>query len=96
MDFHYYPNDKQTCDIKFESFGYTTEYLKFEWDQMIDYVSDELTMKQFKMTAILQPPYVTDTYDLQYPGFLLNVRCYHQALFTEIKTSLIIIQLYFV
>ena len=68
MDFHYYPNDQQTCDIKFESFGYTTEYLKFDWHQMIDYVSDELTMKQFKMTAILQPPYVTDTYDLRYPG----------------------------
>ena len=83
MDFHYYPNDKQTCDIKFESFGYTTEYLKFEWHQMIDYVSDELTMKQFKMTVILQPPYVTDTYDLQYPGFLLNVRWYHQALYLQ-------------
>ena len=96
MDFHYYPNDKQTCDIKFESFGYTTEYLKFDWHQMIDYVSDELTMKKFKMTAILQPPYVTDTYDLQYPGFHLNVRYYHPALFTEIKTLLIIIQLYFV
>ena len=78
MDFHFYPNDKQTCDIKFESFGYTTEYLKFDWHQMIDYVSDNLTMKQFKMTAILQPPYVTDTYDLQYPGFHLNVRYYHQ------------------
>ena len=79
MDFHFYPNDKQTCDIKFESFGYTTEYLKFDWHQMIDYVSDELTMKQFKMTAILQPPYVTDTYDLQYPGFHINVRCYYLA-----------------
>ena len=92
MDFHYYPNDKQTCDIKFESFGYTTEYLKFDWHQMIDYVSDELTMKQFKMTAILRPPYVTDTYDLQYPGFHLNVRCYHPALFKEIRTLLITIQ----
>ena len=68
MDFHYYPNDEQTCNIKFESFGYTTEYLRFNWHKTASYISPVLSMKQFKMNATFVPPYITNTYDLQYPG----------------------------
>ena len=68
MDFHYYPNDEQSCDIKFESFGYTTEYLKFNWQKTQSYISPVLSMKQFKMKADFVPPYITNTYDLKYPG----------------------------
>ena len=69
MDFHYYPNDEQICNIKLESFGYTTEYIKLNWhEEYCCYVSPVLSMKQFKMKAEFVSPYVTDTYDLQYPG----------------------------
>ena len=68
MDFHYYPNDEQTCNIKFESFGYTTEYLRFNWHKTASCIIPVLSMKQFKMNATFVPPYITNTYDLQYPG----------------------------
>ena len=31
MDFHLYPVDKQSCEIKFESFGHTTQDLSLKW-----------------------------------------------------------------
>eukprot|EP00095_Tigriopus_kingsejongensis_P009947 maker-scaffold981_size73921-snap-gene-0.17 protein:Tk09947 transcript:maker-scaffold981_size73921-snap-gene-0.17-mRNA-1 annotation:"glycine receptor subunit alpha-4-like isoform x8" len=31
MDFHKYPHDQQLCEIKFESFGYTNEQMKYVW-----------------------------------------------------------------
>ena len=68
MDFHFYPNDEQTCNIKFESFGYTKEYIRFNWHKISSFISPELSMTQFKMKADFAPPYSTDTYDLEYPG----------------------------
>jgi hypothetical protein len=68
MDFHCYPNDKQACNIKFESFGHTTQYLRFNWHKTDSYISPVLSLKQFKMNADFAPPYITNTYDLQYPG----------------------------
>ena len=68
MDFHFYPNDEQTCDIKFESFGYTDDYLKFNWHKTHSYISPVLSMKQFKMKPVFITPYITTTYDLKYPG----------------------------
>ena len=69
MDFHYYPNDEQVCDIKLESFGYTSEYIKLNWhEEHCCYVSPVLSMKQFKMKAEFVSSYVTNTYDLEYPG----------------------------
>ena len=31
MDFHKYPKDVQTCEIKLESFGYTSKQMQFKW-----------------------------------------------------------------
>ena len=31
MDFHKYPKDMQTCEIKLESFGYTNKQMQFKW-----------------------------------------------------------------
>ena len=72
MDFHLYPNDEQTCKIKFESFGYTVEYVRFNWHKTSSFISPELSLTQFKMKADFVPPYETNTYDLQYPGKCLS------------------------
>ena len=31
MEFHRYPHDVQTCEIKLESFGYTNRQMRFNW-----------------------------------------------------------------
>ena len=31
MNFHNYPMDEQICEIKIESFGYTSKQMKFSW-----------------------------------------------------------------
>ena len=31
MDFRLYPVDKQVCEIKFESFGYTSQDMTLQW-----------------------------------------------------------------
>ena len=31
MEFHQYPIDMQTCEIKLESFGYTSKQMRFRW-----------------------------------------------------------------
>jgi hypothetical protein len=31
MEFHLYPHDVQTCEIKLESFGYTSKQMNFSW-----------------------------------------------------------------
>lgn len=31
MEFHRYPHDVQTCEIKLESFGYTNKQMRFNW-----------------------------------------------------------------
>ena len=68
LDFHYYPNDEQTCAIKFESFGHTTEYMRLSWHTNASYISPVLSMKHFTMKAVFGPSYKTDTFDLIYPG----------------------------
>ena len=68
MDFHLYPNDEQVCNIKFESFGYTTEYIRFNWHKTSSFINPELSLTQFAMRAEFVSPYITNSYDLQYPG----------------------------
>ena len=31
MEFHQYPTDMQNCEIKLESFGYTSKQMRFKW-----------------------------------------------------------------
>ena len=68
MDFHLYPNDEQVCDIKFESFGYTVEYIRLNWHKTSSFINPELSLTQFQMKAEFVPAYETNMYDLQYPG----------------------------
>ena len=67
MDFHKYPADKQLCEIKFESFGYTNKQLKFQWTTGSN-INPNITLAQFTVDVRLEDTYDTDYYDLRYPG----------------------------
>ena len=68
MDFHLYPVDKQSCEIKFESFGYTTRDLNLKWIDGAFKKNPNISLAQFTWKADLQDSYETDYYELQYPG----------------------------
>jgi hypothetical protein len=74
MDFHRYPMDEQLCKVKFESFGYTTKQLKFDWltgnKNHTNNVNPDMELSQFKVDVYFAYTYQTEHYDLSYPGML--------------------------
>ena len=69
MDFHKFPMDEQLCEVNLESFGHTTEQLKFQWVSGSN-INPNITLAQFSVNVSLQDTYDTDYYDLRYPGIL--------------------------
>ena len=67
MDLHKYPADKQLCEIRFESFGYTNKQLKFQWTTGSN-INPNITLAHFTLDVRLGDTYDTDYYDLRYPG----------------------------
>jgi len=74
MDFHRYPVDEQICEIKFESFGYTSKQMTFQWvPPEQNNVNPNISLDQFEETIVFQSNYATDYYDIAYPGLILQV-----------------------
>ena len=69
MDFHKFPVDEQLCEINFESFGHTSEQLKFQWVDGSNF-NHNITLAQFAWEVRLKDSYETGYYDLSYPGML--------------------------
>ena len=69
MDFHKFPMDEQLCEVNLESFGHTTEQLRFQWVPGSN-INPNITLAQFSVNVSLQDTYDTDYYDLRYPGTL--------------------------
>jgi len=72
MDFHRFPVDEQTCIIKYESFGYTTKQMTFEWHH-VNNVNPNITLDQF-VEEVHFENYATDYYEISYPGLILKIR----------------------
>ena len=87
MDFHRYPVDKQTCEIKFESFGYTSKQMTFTWlpDEK-NQVNPNITLDQFDERVVFQSNYDTDYYDLSYPGLILHIHLARKIHYHLIQT----------
>ncbi|CAG2206983.1 GLRA3 [Mytilus edulis] len=49
MDLSKYPLDSQTCPIQIESYGYTVDNVKFNWEPMEPIVFDEKELAQFTL-----------------------------------------------
>ena len=73
MDFHRFPVDEQLCEIDFESFGHTSNQLKFAWKRNSSNINPNITLAQFLMDVKLEDTYATDYYDLSYPGIIMKI-----------------------
>lgn len=76
MDFHKFPMDEQLCEVNLESFGHTTEQLRFQWVQGSN-INPNITLAQFSVNVSLEDTYDTDYYDLRYPGKLFHANVYY-------------------
>ena len=54
MDFHLFPVDEQSCEIKYESFGYTSEQLRFAWRENGSTINPNITLSQFDLNVVLE------------------------------------------
>ncbi len=72
MDFRAYPGDSQACEVKFESFGYTTRQLMFRWSNTSN-VNENISLNQFELKVFMESAYDTSYYDIQYPGLILKL-----------------------
>jgi len=72
MDFHNYPVDKQLCEVKYESFGYTSDQMEFRWLEH-NVVNPNITLDQFVETIIFESNYATDYYESSFPGLILRI-----------------------
>ncbi|XP_061163856.1 glycine receptor subunit alpha-2-like isoform X2 [Saccostrea echinata] len=52
MYLHKYPLDQQTCSIQMESYGYSTDTLKFQWNDIPLVQRPNLTLPQFEIGHI--------------------------------------------
>jgi hypothetical protein len=66
MDFHRYPMDEQSCEIVFESFGYTSKQLHIKPDSKLT-INPNITLPQFTVDVSIVT-HITDNYELVYPG----------------------------
>lgn len=88
MDFHFYPHDVQTCLVKFESFGYTSDELQFEWVEGGSQTNKNISLAQFDVTTSLET-YDTAYYDLNYPGLILKVELRRKLRYHLIQTYMV-------
>lgn len=73
MDFHRYPVDQQTCEIKYESFGYTTDQMRMQWMQDKNVLNPNITLDQFDPVITFPDNYQTDYYEHSFPGLILRM-----------------------
>ena len=73
MDFHRYPIDEQVCEIKYESFGYTSDEIDFVWLPDSCNVNPNITLDQFEPEIIFESSYSTDYYESSFPGVILRI-----------------------
>ncbi len=86
MDFHRFPVDHQLCEINFESFGHTSEQLKFSWLPEGSTVNPNITLAQFELVVVLEDTYATDYYDLAYPGIIMKLHLARQLGYHLVQT----------
>jgi hypothetical protein len=73
MNFRAYPGDHQVCEIKFESFGYSSEQIQFFWMDQSSHVNENISLAQFDLYVMMSHAYQTDYYDVKYPGLILKL-----------------------
>ena len=63
----------QTCEIKYESFGYTTDQMRMQWMQDKNVLNPNITLDQFDPVITFPDNYQTDYYEHSFPGLILRM-----------------------
>lgn len=85
MEFHQYPTDMQTCEIKLESFGYTSKQMRFKW-MSGNNINQNISLPQFDLDVKLGDNYATDYYELAYPGVIMRIILKRKISFHLVQT----------
>ena len=88
MDFHSYPIDEQICEVKFESFGFTSDQINLDWIQKESSVNPNITLDQFDPEVVFQSSYETSYYSKSYPGVILRIYLRRKINYHLIQTYL--------
>jgi len=75
--------------IRFESFGYTTQELLFDWLRDGSQVNKNISLAQFDVETSLVETYDTEYYDLNYPGLILKVTLRRKLKYHLIQTYMV-------
>jgi len=87
MDFHRFPVDEQYCEVKFESFGFTSKQIQMKWlDQSHSNVNSNISLAQFSFNVLLMDSYSTDYYDINYPGLIMKLHLTRQIGYHIVQT----------
>jgi len=87
MDFHRFPVDEQYCEVKFESFGYSSKQIQMQWmDWSQSNVNANISLAQFSFNVLLMDSYNTDYYDIAYPGLIMKLHFTRQLGYHLVQT----------
>ncbi|XP_040570016.1 glycine receptor subunit alpha-2 isoform X2 [Lepeophtheirus salmonis] len=87
MWFHRFPNDVQVCDVKLESFGYTTNEVIFKWKKSGNDVNKNISLPNFDFFIETNESYNTGSiYSLSYPGVAMKVRLSRKLTYHILQT----------
>merc|ERR1719342_130974 len=87
MDFHRFPVDEQYCEVKFESFGFSSKQVQMKWlEQSHSNVNANISLAQFSFNVILMDSYSTDYYDIAYPGLIMKLHLTRQIGYHIVQT----------
>ena len=73
MDFHKFPLDQQVCQVKFESFSFSTDQIQMKWMDHGSQENEDITLDQFLHNVTFSDNYETTTYDISYPGLIMKI-----------------------
>ena len=73
MFIYIFKNFTKTCEIKYESFGYTSDQMEFQWIQENNVLNPNITLDQFDPVITFPDNYKTDYYEHSFPGLILRM-----------------------
>jgi len=87
MDFHKFPMDVQVCNVRFESFAYSSSQMQLKWlNRSLSQVNPNIQLDQFDFRVRLEDDYKTDSYDILYPGLIMNINLSRESGYHLIQT----------
>ena len=81
---------RQLCEIKYESFGYTSDQMQIRWMDT-NVINPNITLDQFSQTVIFESNYATDYYESSFPGVILRILLERKVLTTRGQQYLVLV-----